>query len=42
MDEDYFYVETEDKFFNLYSHINFWVILGLIFLRNIDNYRRIP
>jgi len=41
MEDDYYYVENEDKYFNLQSMINFWIIFGLVFLRNIDNYRRI-
>ena len=39
--DDYIYVENEDKYFNLHAYINFWIVFGLIFLRNIDNYRRI-
>ena len=42
MEEDYFFVCDEDKYFNLQAYINFWVILGLLFIKNIDNYRRIP
>jgi hypothetical protein len=41
MEEDYFFVEDERKYFNLQSYINFWILFGLIFLKNIDNYRRI-
>ena len=40
MDEDYYFVE--DKYFNLQALMNFCVLLGLIFIRNIDNYRRLP
>ena len=42
MEDDYFFVEDERKYFNLQAFINFTVLLGLIFLKNIDNYRRIP
>jgi len=42
MEEDYYYVENEDKYFNLHSMLNFWIIFGIVLLRNIENYRRIP
>jgi hypothetical protein len=43
MEDDYYFIDKdEDKYFNLHSIINFWIILGLVFIRNIENYRRIP
>ena len=35
MDDDYFFIDGEDKFFNLYSLINFWVIFGLVMLKKM-------
>ena len=39
MEDDYYFVENEDKYFNLQAFINFTVLLGLIFLKNIDRYK---
>jgi hypothetical protein len=35
MEDDYYYVENEDKFFNLYTMINFWMIFGLVLLKKM-------
>ena len=35
MEEDYFFVEDERKYFNLQARINFTILLSLIFLRQL-------
>jgi len=39
--DEWFFVEDECKHFNLQAFINFTILLGLLFLRNIDRYRDI-
>jgi hypothetical protein len=41
MEDDYFFVEDEDKYFNLQTYINFWILFGLVYLKQMENYRRI-
>jgi hypothetical protein len=41
MEDDYFFVEDEDKYFNLHTYINFWILFGLVYLKQMENYRRI-
>lgn len=35
MEDDYFFVEDEDKYFNLHTYINLYVIVGLILLKSM-------
>jgi hypothetical protein len=41
MEDDYFFVEDEDKYFNLQTYINFWILFGLVYLKQMENFRRI-
>jgi len=36
MEDDYFFVEDEDKYFNLHIILNFYIIIGLVLLKGME------
>jgi len=38
MEDDYFFVEDESKYFNLQTRVNFLVIIGLLLLKTMGGF----